>query len=137
MAVLRANALWYASVPANARVTPLPWEEETPEVRVTQTVFTCPVGKRGILRGMTTVPSTGLGGNDDASHVYSVVTLGDGMEYAFHRHWWKSETGLPYKFVATDHWYGMLVIQPNCAIRLWNNGTHVLTSTGSGMFVDA
>ena len=133
MAVLRAHKLWMFNIAAApAQDLPADPMNAPPDPQSAAGVYSCPAGKRAIVRCITHVPSSSLPPGAQASLVMSVISVAN-QTLPFHRFWWQLDTGTGYRFLAEDLWRGMLVLDAGEQVFINNYGTHSIVTHGSGM----
>lgn len=128
MAVIRAKRLWLTSVPTGT--TGATESDETPEVRSTA-VYTCPQGKRAIVRSMSFIHEADpVGGTEPIVRVF--VQPPASPETLVWRFTFLERTEAYATLLRSAYWNMQLVLHAGDLLRIAHTGPAGLAVQGSG-----
>lgn len=140
MAVLRANRLWTAALPpALTRPvvlpSPDPKEPEAGGLASATYVYTCPTGKRAIIRTLTTVLQNIPPSSEEPTVKYYIHDPA-GWGWAFHYFWFVDHSKDIGVWILESNWSGQMVLNAGDKVRAVWACTAEGVTVGSGMLLD-
>lgn len=153
MAVLRSTRLWATSIFPSAQIVqtlpdgtdrPRPAELSSGAPRAATTVFTCPAGKRAIIRTMQTTLNQSLPNTAGNGHSFQMILRVSGGPALNVRWFWWWEFFPPTSDnpnywahqILEDTWNGQLVMNPGDSIEMANLTPITLQQQATGALVD-
>lgn len=139
MAVLRTQFLFAAQLPPSSKValrpskTGIPDDVADPRELTYQTVYTCPSGKRAIMRTLTGVLVNATPGYEPVYYVDHYTPQGPTRVHWF---WFVNHLANVAQWQLSDTWNAQVVLNAGETLMVANLSVALLFVEGSGALVD-